>query len=997
MLRIIGLRLSALPLAILVALLLSSPAAAQTLSSTGNASDTPGLQIETHDGALHIEWDGATAQAAAAATDATALPLVPYGDTMLPVTTLLVEIPAGDAAGAVVTADIAQLTDVPYTGELTPAPVEAPPALDWDPNAESLPRPHVGLPTAPVTILGEGMQRGRHLAVVAFSPIYQDPTTGELRYAETVSASVAGAQPAASSDALAAPDDASLFAPVATLADALGPTNDWADNNAVKLIVEQAGLQVIDGGALAAAGMSSPDAAKLQLFLDGVQVPLQIVDKNGANKNSGTFSPSDAVRFYAPTAGDAVNKTTVYWLVVAGSNGDRMTSRAAAPAGAPQLTTAFEPGVYYVPTVYDSMIPGADGDNWFVAVADVATDNNAGVSFDVTLPHRLPLASGTTGALTLHMTAYEVHDPRILCGSSRTHQVRAKLGSYNDTDQWNVHFDDDCLVDLTHPFTPTFGTVGDKLTVTLLKGAEERSVKFDAIDYALPVSLDFQGGGAIFMGVDGTNRYKLTNPAGGSVVYDITDPAHPVVLTGLSSNTFQDTGARRYLVSGSGVVFTPKTEAHTPVTFKSTDAAHIVYIAPAAFINALQPLVTLRQSQGYTVKVVDVQDIFDAWSYGMSDPQAIRDFLRFAVGHWNPAPLAAVLVGDGTSDPRDYLGYAGGNFIPPYLAPVDPWIGTVPCENCFAQLDGDDPLDEAKFLTEIWVGRLPANSVTDVQVMVDKIVSYESDTQELAAWRGNTVQVADDYLQADGKLDPAGNFPGLAETVIAMNPPGIHVWRNYYGATTDFSSLPDSLQTFFRGISAWFAGDPTTANKRTADYANLGVSLFTFTGHANHYKYAEVCPLGDSKGDPNCGNMLGIWDINNLHNYNHLFVGLSMTCYTAQFSKPAAVPVTMDENMMVHVGGGAVAVWGPAGLSVAHGHDTLQKGFYDKLWSQPPQKAKMGALTQAGYLAVASSPSASTCCGDVNYTFLLLGDPFTPLRIQAIDTLQLPSVFTPEK
>ena len=173
----------------------------------------------------------------------------------------------------------------------------------------------------------------------------------------------------------------------------------------------------------------------------------------------------------------------------------------------------------------------------------------------------------------------------------------------------------------------------------------------------------------------------------------MTSPTRPIrsSSTASAATYFQDSGVHRYLVSGSGVVSTPQAEAHSPVTFKTSDAAHIVYIAPAQFISALQPLVALRQTQGYTVKVVDVQDIFDAWSYGMADPKAIRNFLRFAGGHWNPAPLGVVLVGDGTSDPRDYLGYHGGNFIPPYMAPVDPWIGLVPCENCFAQLDGDRP------------------------------------------------------------------------------------------------------------------------------------------------------------------------------------------------------------------------------------------------------------------------------------------------------------------
>ena len=271
-LRLSGLRLSALPLAALIVLLMAVPAAAQSVT-VANELDLPGLQVEARDGALHIDWGGEVAQAAMSSPN---LPLVPYGDVMLPMTTMLVEIPDSDT---VVAASIAQLADVPYTGELDPAPVEVPPALGWDPDAMPIPRAQVSLPTAPVTILGEGIQRGRHLAVVAFSPIFQDPTTGELRYAETVSASVAGAQPVPESDALASPDDTSLFAPIATLADALGPTNEWADNNAVKLIVDQAGLQVIDGGAIAAAGMDTPKTATLKLFLDGVEVPLQIIGR----------------------------------------------------------------------------------------------------------------------------------------------------------------------------------------------------------------------------------------------------------------------------------------------------------------------------------------------------------------------------------------------------------------------------------------------------------------------------------------------------------------------------------------------------------------------------------------------------------------------------------------------------------------------------------------------------------------------------------------------
>ena len=49
-------------------------------------------------------------------------------------------------------------------------------------------------------------------------------------------------------------------------------------------------------------------------------------------------------------------------------------------------------------------------------------------------------------------------------------------------------------------------------------------------------------------------------------------------------------------------------------------SGEIVMITDPAFASALAPLVGLRQSQGYTVKVVDVQDIYDEFSFGQKTP-----------------------------------------------------------------------------------------------------------------------------------------------------------------------------------------------------------------------------------------------------------------------------------------------------------------------------------------------------------------------------------------
>ena len=78
-------------------------------------------------------------------------------------------------------------------------------------------------------------------------------------------------------------------------------------------------------------------------------------------------------------------------------------------------------------------------------------------------------------------------------------------------------------------------------------------------------------------------------------------------------------------------------------------------IAPAAFQAALAPLKAFREGQGYTVRIVDIEDVYDEFSFGVKTPQAIKDFLVRATGQWSTPPRFLLLVGNATQDPRDYL------------------------------------------------------------------------------------------------------------------------------------------------------------------------------------------------------------------------------------------------------------------------------------------------------------------------------------------------------
>jgi len=155
----------------------------------------------------------------------------------------------------------------------------------------------------------------------------------------------------------------------------------------------------------------------------------------------------------------------------------------------------------------------------------------------------------------------------------------------------------------------------------------------------------------------------------------------------------------------------------------------------------LTDLVALRQSQGLEVKMVNVQDIYDEFSYGIPTPVAIRDFLSYAYTNWSsPAPQYVLLVGDSTYDYKDNYNRGTVNYVPAYTVYTDYMGETVTDEN-FVTISGDDAV------ADMYIGRLPANSAAEAQAMAAKIIAYETDLNT-GSWEKNVVLVADNPTEA---------------------------------------------------------------------------------------------------------------------------------------------------------------------------------------------------------------------------------------------------------
>lgn len=914
------------PISALVLIVLALLLVVQTTSPSIAQSEPPGPQagaLAASDGVLlRLEWPEA-GPASAAPPAATLVAL---------------RLPAEGAAAPQLT----RLQQTPWTGD---APDRAPLPARTHPDGEVYPPlPEFAAPPvadAPITLIREGWLRDQRLGVYALNPVY---VTGDAAFrVEVAEALVPGAR-LADISALAQLE-ARPFTTGAPAPDPLAGEPAW------KITVTAPGIQELTAADLAAAGLNlaGADPATLRLRYQGRDVPLEIL-------RAADGAPV-ALRFYAEP-GDRWNAASVFWLTAGRGAGLAMTVRDATATDAPLRTTALERGIWRSNQILESRLPGPDGDHFFSADLRVIAPPNPPDSVVAAITPALP----PNGPLTLTLQGATLRRGDFtLCAragappADPSYRPCAATGQPEGIARWSGRGNWSERVSL-----PAFAT---QVTVWLLPAAGADQVHLDGVAWEAPVSLDLRGNGARFVGSAGRFRYQLEGLPAGATVYDVSDPRAPARLN-FSGAAFEDNAPapRTYLVAGPGTLHRPAVAAHAPVELPRN--AQAVYIAPRAFLEALEPLIAHRRAQGWTVAAVAVEALYDAWSGGQVHPEAIRSFLRYAAATWETAPTAVVLVGDGVSDPRNYLGRNNRTWIPPYLAVVDPWLGETACETCFVRLQGDDPLRDR--LPDMWLGRLPSKSVEETAALVAKILAYER-SGLLGGWRARLAYIADNP-------DIGGDFPLAAEESIALHPPRARITRVYYDPEAPAGN-------------PWRERDPLGALSRAMGAFDNGAAFITFLGHGLQFQWAYTGPPLQPGAPQDRQYLLGLFEVDALRNHGRLPVVLALSCLTGAFQTPAFTGTSIDERLVVRPDGGAIASWSSTGLGVLYGHDALQRGFYQALWAAP-RPLPLGALTLAGHLELVT---ASACCQETGNAFTLLGDPLTAPRVNlAGESLYLP-------
>jgi hypothetical protein len=462
------------------------------------------------------------------------------------------------------------------------------------------------------------------------------------------------------------------------------------------------------------------------------------------------------------------------------------------------------------------------------------------------------------------------------------------------------------------------------------------------------------------------------------------------------------------IILGGGSVFAPlpRVTLQRPAAFDLRRGpgpgmlgADDLIITHSRFQSALGPLVAAHRQSGRSVAVVDVQDIYDAFSAGERDPEAIRALLMWARTQWSPSPRLVLLVGAGTARMRGWgspdaaidatamdrpdtsaslsVTPPADPFIPPYLVRGVDASGAIACDTCYARLDTADVRDD--LTPELAVGRLPVRTIEEATTVVAKTVGMLT-APPAGAWRSRVLVLSDNDVEADGSPDPAGSFEETAETVIHNLPRGLDIHRFYY-APSQPTNRPHYRETgvlrceLFRALDGGSSNDTRCAPNPAG--MSTGASLLVYVGHASPWQMANT---GDSAGTP---YLLYLYDADGRHNESRLPILLALTCLNGDIANP--VLQTQSERMVLWPAGGAAAAFAASGSGVNRGHAQLAQRLIPAL-TAPTGDRSLGAAHLA---AIATLPVTYR---DLAYSFAVLGDPMLSLPYVPTSALYLPQV-----
>lgn len=654
---------------------------------------------------------------------------------------------------------------------------------------------------------------------------------------------------------------------------------ELAGKTAVKLGIRQTGWYRASQPQLLAAGLdASVDPRRLQLFVDGVEQPLLVI-----GESDGRFDASDALEFYGVALDTPATDAHIYWLAAGNQIGKRVNIIASQAKGGGASNFA-----YTVErrdrSLYFPGLRNGEAENFFGAVVTTRA-----VEETLLIQH---LDAQATTAATLEVALQGVTD----LPASPDHLVSVVLngvmvgalsfdGQQHKAERLTINAA--LLKEGTNTVTLTAaGGSADVCLVDYLRLTYAHTYTADNDALVCTTASTQASPGKTAMPAQTISGF--TTPL--IRVIDITDPQTPVELAGQIDDagggyavTVGLTGGARTLMafSDGDIKRAAAMALNQPSRLRQPlNGADLLVLTRREFFEPLAPLVALRQSQKLSVALIDIEDIYDEFSYGNKTVQALKDFITYAATSWKKKPHYLLLAGDASYDGRNYLGYGDLDVVPTKLIDTG-WMETA-SDDWLADIDGDG-------LAELAVGRLPFRTASEAALMVAKITRYEQGSASEEVLLVNDANDGYDFEKTGGEL----------QLLIPDE------WR---------------VSQVNRGRL-----EAAEARRLLLDGIHRKQLIVNYAGHGSVNLWR--------------GNLLTNEDVAALNN-DHLPLFVMMTCLNGYFDDPGLD--SLGESLLKAERGGAVAVWASSGICLPNEQAVMNAELYGLLFGAGGNTLRLG-------------------------------------------------------
>ena len=273
-----------------------------------------------------------------------------------------------------------------------------------------------------------------------------------------------------------------------------------------------------------------------------------------------------------------------------------------------------------------------------------------------------------------------------------------------------------------------------------------------------------------------------------------------------------------YAVFETGNCFQPSVTGFRDINWNAQGAIpSLVIVTPprrwvSGFEEALQPLVQLRRAQGLSVRVVDAEDIYNAFSHGLVNPHAFQDFTDAGVNSGSGQLRYLLFAGYASTDYKLEVFYPDTIFKSgkkgfPALFPLLQVLQVESGLYAMLLLPNDMMLGDGdgSGVPDVAVGRFLATDASELVNMVAKTVAHDmnhpwKEAVIVSDWNGVHGQFSyydfNTYCSALASEYQIGSWDTThyhCETETGFSP----IWKNTYYQTGVWYDFQDGRDFFY--------------------------------------------------------------------------------------------------------------------------------------------------------------------------------------------------------